>query len=204
MGTHHRRAGIGLLSLASVVGLAGSASGAVVTVNRVVTNTRNTAQTYVYEASITSSENIATAGIFGSFSVVISDFNRNGVMATSTAAGDLYSGWVGSTRVKSFVPSTTAGGPAGIFQLSASANQQNSFSASFGTATAPEVLASSVNIGDQIRVRFEFVLSAGDQAAIAGNFNVVDMSAVPGPGPAALLGLAAGLRGRSRRRTEND
>jgi hypothetical protein len=203
MGTHHRRAGIGLLSLASVVGLAASANAAVVSVSRVITNTRNTAQTYAFEASITSSENIATAGIFGSFSVVISDFNRNGVMAASTAAGDLYSGWLGSTRVKSFVPSSS-GGPAGSFQLSAAANQQNFFSAAFGTETAPEVLASSVNIGDQIRVRFEFVLSAGDQAAISGNFNVVDMSAVPGPGAAALLGLAGGLRGRNRRRTEND
>lgn len=203
MGTHHRRAGIGLLSLASVVGLAGSASAAVVSVSKVVTNTRSTAQTFVYEASITASENIDSAGIFGSFSLVVSDFNRNGVMAASTVAGDLYSGWLGSTRVKSFVPSTS-GGPAGSFQLSAAANQQNFFTAAFGTETAPEVLASSVKIGDEIRVRFEFVLSAGDQAAVSGHFNVVDMSAVPGPGSAALLGLAAGIRGRNRRRTEND
>ncbi len=199
----HRRAGIGLLAVASVVGLAAPASAAMVSVSRVVTNTRSIAQTFVFEASITASENIAAAGLFGSFSIVVSDFNRNGVMAASTAAGDLYSGWLGGSRIKSFVPSTS-GGPAGSFQLAAAANSQNWFTASFGSEIAPEALPASVHVGDEIKVRFEFVLSAGDQAAISGSLNVVDMSAVPGPGSTALLGLAAGIRGRNRRRTEND
>jgi hypothetical protein len=200
---NHRRAGIGLLAVASVVGLVAPASAAFVSVSRIVTNTRSTAQTFAFEASITASENIADAGIFGDFSIVVSDFNRNGVVATSTTAGDLYSGWLRGSRVKSFVPSTS-GGPSGTFQLAAVANSQNSFTGSFGTALAPELLPASIGVGDEIRVRFEFVLSAGDQAAITGTLNVVDMSAVPGPGSAALLGLAAGVRGRNRRRTEND
>ena len=57
----------------------------------------------------------------------------------------------------------------------------------------------TLNPDDEIEVKLNFRLSAGDQAAYTGYFNVV-----PAPGVAALGLLAPWVQLHRRRRTEND
>lgn len=192
--------GLAVLSLAAAGGFAGSADAGVVSLSRIITNTRATAQTYTFDAVITATEHLVNAGVFGSLSVVVTDFNRNGVSITSTSSGDLYSGWIGSNLAQKFVPQVAGTAP-GSFLLTALANQQASFSGGFGNNIAPVATGLAMAIGDEIRVRMQFTLSAGDQAAISASFNVLEAVAVPSPASAAVA-VGAGWLVR-RRRAEN-
>jgi hypothetical protein len=174
-----------------------AAHAALVTVSGVVTNNTATTQSYQFSQKIKVSEYIAAGqlGIYGTLSFTVSDFNRNGASIESDA-GSLYSGWIQGTLAKSFMPLTTPS----AFQLAAPARSMNSVTHTFASAAAPEMLAGrTLNPDDEIEVKLNFRLSAGDQAAYTGYFNVV-----PAPGVAALGLLAPWVQLHRRRRTEND
>ena len=67
----------------------------------------------------------------------------------------------------------------------------------------PVALGQGLAVNDTIEVRFNFTLSAGDQVAFTGTFDLVNYSAVPAPSAAALILLSPLFGGRHRRRTEN-
>jgi len=69
--------------------------------------------------------------------------------------------------------------------------------ADFGNPT-PIAIAKNLVVNDVLEVRFNFTLSAGDQVAFTGAFNLI-----PAPSAAALMLLSPIFGGRHRRRTEN-
>jgi hypothetical protein len=184
---------------ASTLLVAGAAQAALVTLSGVVTNTTATSQTYEFSRKIRLTESMSNLGIFGSLSMVVTDFNRNGASVSSTSLGELYSGLFRGSEAKSFVPSTGGGIPG--FALAAPARSMSRFESSFGSSDSPELKAGTLNIDDEIEVRLRFTLSAGDQVSYGATFNVIS---VPGPGAAAMALLAPWIGLHRRRRTEND
>jgi hypothetical protein len=187
------------LGAATAVALAmvGSADAALLSLSKVVTNTTASAKDYTLEVSITVSDEIRDAGIYGGFAVAVTDFNRNGASLASTNDGMLYSGWVNADMVKSFVPQMP-GTAAGVFSLLAGSFGQATFAQDFGSSALPQALGRDVEANDILKLKFQFRLSAGDQAAISARFDVIQMDPVPAPAAAALL---AGFALCGRRRT---
>lgn len=175
--------------------ISGASHAALVTVTGVVTNNTATTQTYEFFQRVRVGETLAQVGVFGSVSFTVTDFNRDGATIESDT-GKLYSGLIGGSLAKSFLPVNAP--PA--FRLVAPARSMNTYNGSFGSAGAPEMLTGrTLNPGDEIEIRLNFRLSAGDQAAYTGVFNVV-----PGPGAACLAMIAPWIGLHRRRRTEND
>ncbi|MGA1265808.1 MAG: hypothetical protein ACO32J_01355 [Phycisphaerales bacterium] len=193
------RLDIRALGAATAVALAmvSSADAALLSLSKVVTNTTASARDYSFEVSITVTDAIQDAGIYGGFAVAVTDFNRNGASVASTNDGMLYSGWVNADMVKAFVPQVP-GTPAGGFNLLAGSFGQATFAQDFGSSALPQSLDRDVEVNDIIKLKFQFRLSAGDQAAISARFDVVQMDPVPAPAAAALL---AGVTLLRRRRT---
>lgn len=175
--------------------MAGTAQAALVTISGVVTNNTATTQVYQFSQKVKVSEYIANAGVYGSLSFTVTDFNRDGAMLESDS-GTLYTGLIAGVTAKTFMPLNVPP----VFRLTASARSMNSYSSTFASAAAPEMLAGrSLNPNDEIEVRLNFRLSAGDQAVYSGFFNVV-----PGPSAACMALLAPWIGLHRRRRTEND
>lgn len=178
----------------------GASQAALVTVSGIVTNNTATTQSYTFSQKVRIGETITNAGAFGSLSLMVTDFNRNGALLESDG-GMLYSGLARNSLVKSYMPLTTPS----AFSLSAPARSMGSHNSTFASAAAPEALASlagqTFNPDDEIEVRVNFRLSAGDQAAYTAVLNFVS---VPGPGAAAMALLAPWIGLHRRRRTEND
>jgi len=185
--------GIGL----SALGVAGQADAALVTLSGIFTNTTNAAVEKEFSQKIIVTENIAYVGVFGNLSLVVTDFNRNGASITSTAT-PLYTGWINGSQVRSFAP---ANAPGGAFSLVAAARSLATYDSSFGSAAAPQAIATALKVNDEIEVRLKFIVSAGDQVAYTAAFNLVS---VPGPGAAAMALLAPWIGLHRRRRAEND
>jgi hypothetical protein len=187
------------LGAATVAALAmvGAADAALLSLSKVVTNTTTSTRDYAFEVSITVTDAMQSAGIYGGFAVAVTDFNRNGASLASTNEGMLYSGWINADMVKSFVPQVpgTAGGG---FSLLAGSLGQATFAQDFGSSALPQALGRDVEVNDILKLKFQFRLSAGDQAAISARFDVVQMDPVPAPAAAALL---AGFVLCGRRRT---
>ena len=183
--------GCGLAAL----GAASPSEAALVTLSGVFTNNTGAAVEKEFSHKIKITEAMSNLGVFGSISLLITDFNRNGAQLTN-GSGALYTGWLDGMLVKSFAPSNV---PGGGFSLVAPARSMSSYTSSFGSSAAPEPIAGSLSIDDEFEVRLKFIVSAGDQVAYSASFNVV-----PGPSAfcAALLAPWIGLH--RRRRTEND
>ena len=111
----------------------------------------------------------------------------------------LFRSWINGNKVKSFTPINNVTS----FQLSAPVMGMAMYNASFGSPTA-ESTGQSLAVNDTIEVRFNFRLSAGDQAAFTGSFELVPLGAVPGPSAFAATLLAPWFGLHRRRRTEND
>lgn len=193
---NNRKIGMGVLSLAATAVLAGSAEAAVVSVSKVVNNRTGAAQAFNLEATFTVTEAMAATGIYGSMSIMLTDLRGDSAMLTSQTGGLLMSGWINDTKVKSFMPSAFTG-PDGEFRLQVGAFGQSGFSGDFGSIEAPEAMPISLAAGDLVKVRVQFMLSAGDQAAVSGLFGLSDMVEVPAPGA---MPIAATLLGLVRRR----
>lgn len=183
-------AALSLLGVAAIAAFAGEASASLVTISRVITNNTATTQTYQFSETVTTGENIGDVGAFGSLSLVLTDLNRNGALVTSDASA-FYSGWINSTQVSSFL----LGSSLTQYQLSAPSRGQASDAGEFGRP-APVALGRSLVASDVMQIRFNFTLSAGDQLAFSGSFN---LTAVPAPSAAAIA-LLAPVLGRGRRR----
>ena len=175
--------------------IAGTAQSALVTVSGVFTNNTATTQSYQVSQKVKVSEYLAKVAVFGSLSFTVTDFNRDGAFIESDS-GSLYSGLIAGTLAKTYMPVNAP--PA--FRLAASARSLNTYSSTFASAASPETLVGRVlNVNDEIEVRLNFRLSAGDQVAYTGVFNVV-----PGPSAACMALLAPWIGLHRRRRTEND
>lgn len=171
-----------------------AAHAALVTISGVVTNNTASTQSYQFSQKVKVSEYMANVAVFGSLSFTVTDFNRDGATVESDA-GYLYSGFIAGSLAKSFVPLTTPS----AFKLTAAARSMNSYTATYASAAAPETLPGrTLNPDDEIEIRLNFKLSAGDQAVYTGVFN-----AVPGPGAACMALLAPWIGLHRRRRTEN-
>jgi len=174
----------------------GTADATLLSLSKVVTNTTASAKDYAFEVSITVTDAMQSAGIYGGFAVAVSDFNRNGASIASTNEGMLYSGWINADMVKSFVPQvpgTTGGG----FSLLAGSFGQATFAQDFSSSALPQALGRDVEVNDILKLKFQFRLSAGDQAAISARFDVV---AVPAsPAVAVLAGVALCRRRRTNK-----
>jgi hypothetical protein len=156
--------------------------------SQIITN--NTASTQSYEIIQTSPTAIPaiTAGMRGSLNIVLTDFNRNGATFQSDG-GNLYTAWANSTLVRSaFVP------PSG-FLLTAPARGMASSDNNFGTPVW-ESMSPSLGTINSIEMRWNFRLSAGDQVAISGTFEV---ASVPAPASVAVLMCMPAFRLRRRR-----
>ena len=185
--------GCGLAAL----GAATQSDAALVTLSGVFTNNTGAAVEKEFSHKIIVTENITQLGVFGSLSLVITDFNRNGASITAPA-GQMFSGLISGAQVKSFAPTNA---PGGGFALNAAARSLATFDATFGSASAPQAIAAVLKANDEIEVRLKFTISAGDQVAYAASFNLV---AVPGPSAACAALLAPWIGLHRRRRTEND
>jgi hypothetical protein len=185
--------GCGLAAL----GASAPTDAALVTLSGVFTNTTGAAVEKEFSHKIIVTETITNVGAFGSLSIVVTDFNRNGASVTA-APGVLYSGWINGAQAKSFAP---ANAPGGGFALTAAARSLATFDSSYGSSSAPQAIASVLNANDEIEVRLKFTVSAGDQVAYSATFNLV---AVPGPSAACAALLAPWIGLHRRRRTEND
>jgi|GEM_PF-3253521 len=172
--------------------LATQANAALITISQVVTNNYATEQIYEISQTILSTEAIASVGVFGNISIALTDFNRNGATISSDGPS-FYSGWINSTEVERFMP-----GNAGSYQLVAPTRSQAFFTTNYGVPTLV-ALGRGLAVDDQITIKFKFKLSAGDQVALTGTFNLI---AVPAPAT-ALVALFAPVLGLRRRRTEN-
>jgi MYXO-CTERM domain-containing protein len=175
----------------------GTADAALLSLSRVVTNTTATTQDYEFEVSFLVTQQILDAGMFGGVVVAVTDFNRNGAFVSSWTDGSFYSAFVNASRVQSFVPQGSSPTP-GSFLLQAPSRGQASFMQEFGSSTSPLFMNRNVVASDIVRLKMQFRLSAGDQAAISARFDVVQMDPVPAPAAAALL---AGVTLLRRRRT---
>ena len=174
--------------------MAGAANAALVNVSGVVTNNTATTQSYQFSQKVKVSEYIANVGVYGSLSFTVTDFNRDGAFIESDS-GYLYTGLIAGSVAKSFMPLTTPTS----FRLSAPTRSLNTYTTTYASAAAPEMLSGrTLNPNDEIEVRLNFRLSAGDQAVYTGYFNVV-----PGPGAACMAMLAPWIGLHRRRRTEN-
>lgn len=196
----NRRMAMPVAAAAAFLLAASQSDAGVVSLNKVVTNGTTSAKSYDLEASFTMTEALLSAGVYGSVSVAITDFRGDSALLTSQAGGLFMSGWVNDAKVKSYLPLAFTG-PDGEFRLQTTPFGQNSFSGDFGSAAIPESVGRTVAIGDVIKIKMQFVLSAGDQAAISGVFNVVESAVLPTPAAApALLGAFTLVR---RRRFDN-
>ena len=186
-----------LLGAAVAALAAGTADAALVTLSNVVTNTTNSTQSYEFSRSVKVSEAIGLVAMRGSMSVIVSDFNGDGASFASDS-GNLFSGWVNGSRLKSFAPVNNVVG----FQVSSTPWGMGFYNADFGNPTA-ELTSQSLAINDTIELRFNFRLSAGDQATFTGTWDLLSAGAVPGPGAFAATLLAPWIGLHRRRRTEN-
>ena len=186
-----------LASGVAIFAVSSGASAALVTISKVLTNNTATTQSYQFSEMLTITEAISQIGAIGSVSMVVTDFNRNGATVASDS-GNFYSGWINGAKVQSFMPGP---GPTS-YSLTAAARGQASMSTGFGSPD-PVALGQGLAVNDTIEVRFNFTLSAGDQVAFTGTFDLVNYSAVPAPSAAALILLSPLFGGRHRRRTEN-
>lgn len=181
-----------LASGAAIFAVSSGASAALVTISKIVTNNTATTQTYEFSEQIVISQAVSDVKAFGSVSMTVTDFNRNGATVTSDA-GNFYSGLINGTKVHSFMPGSS---PAS-YSLSAASRGQAAMTAEFGNPT-PIAIGKSLIVNDILEVRFNFTLTAGDQMAFTGAFNLI-----PAPSAAALMLLSPIFGGRHRRRTEN-
>jgi len=181
-----------LASGAAIFAVSSGASAALVTISKIVTNNTATTQSYEFSEQIVVSQAISDLKAFGSVSMTVTDFNRNGAVVTSDA-GNFYSGLINSAKVHSFMP----GSSPTSYSLTAASRGQASMMADFGNPT-PIAIAKNLVVNDVLEVRFNFTLSAGDQVAFTGAFNLI-----PAPSAAALMLLSPIFGGRHRRRTEN-
>ena len=181
-----------LLGFAAVAALSGDASAAMVSISRIITNTTTTTQTYQFSESLYAGENFSSVGAFGSMSLVLTDLNRNGATVSSDA-GALYSGWINNVKVNSFM----LGSSLTQYQLSAPSRGQASDAGEFGNPI-PVSLGRGLVATDLMQIRFNFTLSAGDQLAFSGVFN---LAAVPAPSGAAVALLGSVVRRERRRPT---
>ena len=182
---------------AAVAATAPSASAALVTISKIVTNNTATTQSYQFSESLTITEAISQVGAIGSMSMVLTDFNRNGATVASDS-GNFYSGWINGSKVQSFMP----GAAPTSYSLTAAPRAQASMSTGFGSPD-PVALGRGLAVNDTIEVRFNFTLSAGDQVAFTGTFDLVNYSSIPAPSAAAIMLLYPIFGGRHRRGTEN-
>lgn len=197
-GTEKGFAAASLLGVGAVIAATTtSASAALVTISKVLTNNTATTQSYQFSETLTITEAVSQVGAIGSVSMVVTDFNRNGATVASDS-GNFYSGWINGTKVQSFMPGP---GPTS-YSLTAAARGQASMNAGFGSPD-PVALGRGLAVNDTIEVRFNFTLSAGDQVAFTGTFDLVNYSSIPAPSAAALMLLSPIFGGRHRRRTEN-
>lgn len=182
---------------AAIAASAPSASAALVTISKVLTNNTAATQSYQFSESLTITEAVSQVGMIGSVSMIVTDFNRNGATVASDS-GNFYSGWINGTKVQSFMPGP---GPTS-YSLTAAPRGQASMNSGFGSPE-PVSLGRGLAVNDTIEVRFNFTLSAGDQVAFTGTFDLVNYSAIPAPSAAAIMLLSPIFGGRHRRRTEN-
>lgn len=182
---------------AAIAATAPSASAALVTISKVLTNNTAATQSYQFSESLTITEAVSQVGMIGSVSMIVTDFNRNGATVASDS-GNFYSGWINGTKVQSFMPGP---GPTS-YSLIAAARGQASMNTGFGSPD-PVALGQGLAVNDTIEVRFNFTLSAGDQVAFTGTFDLVNYSTIPAPSAAAIMLLSPIFGGRNRRRTEN-
>ena len=177
---------------AAIFALSSGASAALVTISKIVTNNTATTQSYEFSEQIVISQAISDVKAFGSVSMTVTDFNRNGATVTSDA-GNFYSGLINGTKVHSFMP----GNSPASYSLTAASRGQAAMTAEFGNPT-PIAIGKNLIVNDILEVRFNFTLSAGDQMAFTGAFNLI-----PAPSAAALMLRSPSCGGRHRRRTEN-
>jgi hypothetical protein len=173
--------GCGLAAL----GAAAPSEAALVTLSGVFTNTTGAAVEKEFSHKITVTETLNSFGVFGGFSLLITNFNRNGASPTA-GSGPLYSGLLNDTVVKSFTPVIPV-------------RSMSSIESSYGSLAAPEPTTMNLRPNDEIEIRLKFTVSAGYQVAYAATFNLV-----PGPSAACAALLAPWIGLHRRRRTEND
>ena len=179
-----------LIGAAALAVPASSASAALVSIARVVTNNTATTQTYQFAETINAGESLTNIGAFGSLSLTLTDLNRNGATLTSDSSA-FYSGWINGDKGNAFLP----GSSFTSYQLTAAPRGLASDSGEFGKPT-PVALSRNLLASDLVEIRFNFTLSAGDQLAFSGAFNLIQ---VPAPSVAAMA-LLAPVLGRGRRK----
>jgi len=186
------------LGVAAVVAAVsgGTADAALLSLSKVVTNTTASDQNYEFEVSFLVTQQILDAGMYGGVVVAVTDFNRNGASVTSWADGSFYSAFVNASEVQTFVPQGSSPTP-GSFLLQAPARGQASFMQDFGSPASPLLMNRNIVASDIVKLKLNFRLSAGDQAAISARFDVV---AVPAsPAVAVLAGVALCRRRRTNK-----
>lgn len=174
--------GKGTAAVIAALIVSGSADAALISFNQTFYNTGTTARRYTFVRTVPMIGNVSAAlPIIGSISATVSDMNGNNAWIKSNAGNAVYTALIGSTVVKTLWNSPYE------FRVDTAFGSRTTDPESF-TGFAPE------GVTGDVQLVIDFVLSAGDVAAVAGTFDI------PAPGSAVILLTAGGLLGGRRRR----
>ncbi|MCE9619535.1 MAG: hypothetical protein K8R92_06470 [Planctomycetes bacterium] len=176
---------------------ASAANAALVTFTTVVTNNTLQDKLYDFSNSLELTSALGNTGGSGSISIVVSDLRGGGAYVKSVGSSSIYSSFVRTNMVAQLATAVAFDGSPLV--ISAGHRSQASYAQSF---TQPS-FGLVGNVNDTIAMELKFVLSAGDQAAISGTFEVISSEPIPAPGAAALVCMACGIGLRGRRREHN-
>jgi hypothetical protein len=188
--------GIAVVASAALGLAATSASAEIVSFTKVFTNTTNQTQEFFFEKTVPLTTSTGTLQGIGKVTMAVSDLRGDGAFLASSQGVAIYTAFFQSSAEGAFLPmdmQTLARPPIeGTYLLTSPARSNIGTTESFESVAASPTDAA---IGDLVGIRIRFLLSAGDQATISGNFIVVPVS-----GSLPLLALA-GIIGTNRRRT---
>lgn len=172
----------------AAMGIAGSASAAVVTISQTFYNSSSSTRRYSFRQTATPSGIVSGTDylMVGSITATLTDLSGNGARLGSSGASPVYRASIDGVTVKEMWLAP--------FEFK--------FTTPFGSESAvPESFSEPIPSGSSplgiFGVDLVFDLSAGDTASVVATFDLV---VVPAPGAAALLAVAGAVIPSARRR----
>ena len=172
-----------LAAFVAALGMGSAASASVVTISETFYNASFSTRRFSFSQFVQGTGiGAADVRMLGSITITLSDLNGNGARIATSGSSPIYRATVDGVTVKTIYT------PAWAFQVSNPFDSQSTVPVSFN-----EALPVGIDPNGTIGLETVFELSACDAAYVSATFEI------PGPGPAAILGIA-GLAGFGRRR----
>jgi hypothetical protein len=172
-----------MAAFVAALGMGSAASAAVVTISESFYNASFSTRRFSFSQFVQGSGiGAADVRMVGSLTITLTDMNGNGARIATSGTSPIYRATVDGVTVKTIYP------PAWAFQVNDPFGSQSTVPVTFN-----EALPAGVDPNGMLGIDTVFELSAGDAAYVSATFEI------PGPGSAAILGIA-GLTGLGRRR----